>query len=317
MRRTYELVHHTRYTYDQPVTTSYGRAVLLPRDLPEQTRHTASVVVAPEPADTAEQLDYFGNTTSYFAITRPHAELEVTARSRVTVDRPELDISALPRATWSDVARMARPGGTVEADRGEGVDSTDGIGLVQLREALLPSRHVAPSAEVREWAAPSFVPGRPVVEVLVDLAHRIRTEMAYRPGSTTVSTTQVELLDLRAGVCQDFAHLMIAALRTYGVPARYASGYIETQPPPGRPKLRGADASHAWASAWVPGAGWLEVDPTNDCFVDSRYVVLGWGRDYGDVPPLRGVIFTDGSQSRLEVSVDLHPVDSPDAEPGV
>lgn len=308
MRRGFELVHRTRYTYDLPVTTSYGRAVLLPRELPEQVRHHAEVVVSPAPADTAEQVDYFGNTTSYFAVTTPHDELEVTARSRLTVDRPDLDPAALPRATWGDVARMAKPGGTAEADRGGG-NGTDGIGLVALREALLPSRHVAPSDRVRAWAAPSFAPGRPVAEVLADLAHRIREELTYRPGSTTVSTTQVELLDQGTGVCQDFAHLMIAALRMHGVPARYTSGYLETQPPPGKPKLVGADASHAWVSAWVPGAGWVEVDPTNDCFADSRYVVLGWGRDYADLPPLRGVIFTEGSQSTLEVSVDLVPVE--------
>ncbi len=311
MRRGFELVHRTRYTYDQEVTTSYGRAVLLPRDLPGQVRHRGTVTVTPEPADVAEEIDYFGNTTSYFAVTVPHRELEVVARSELTVERPDLTAADLPRATWEDVGRVARPGGTAEAARG-GQDGTDGIGLVSLREALLPSRHVAFSDRVRTWAAPSFAPGRPVAEVLADLAHRTATELAYRPGTTTVTTTQVELLDQGSGVCQDFAHLMIAALRMNGVPARYTSGYLETQPPPGRPKLRGADASHAWVQAWVPGAGWIEVDPTNDCFADSRYVVLGWGRDYADLPPLRGVIFTEGSQSTLEVEVDLTPV-----EPGV
>ncbi|HWJ85251.1 MAG TPA: transglutaminase family protein, partial [Cellulomonas sp.] len=173
-----------------------------------------------------------------------------------------------------------------------------------------PSLRAVPGDEVRAWAAPSFTPGRPMAELLVDLAHRIRTELTYRSGSTTVSTTQAQLLAQRAGVCQDFAHLMIAALRAHGLPARYVSGYIETRPPAGREKLRGADASHAWVSAWVPGAGWVDVDPTNDQFVDDRYVVLGWGRDYHDVPPLRGVVFTEGSGSRLSVAVDLVPAGS-------
>ena len=313
MSRTYDLVHRTRYSYDEPVTGSYGRAVLVPRDQPGQERHSVDVHVDPEPADLAEHVDYFGNTSTYFAVTTPHTELVVTARSRLTVDREQSAVASLPRATWGDVDRAVRPGGLLELngpvhyDGSAAPDETDGIGLVALREALLPSRHVAFSDEVRAWSEPSFEVGRPLAEVLADLAHRIRTELTYRSGSTTVHTTQIELLTQQMGVCQDFAHLMIAALRMHGVPARYVSGYIETVPAPGKEKLRGADASHAWVSAWLPGAGWVEIDPTNDAFVDERYVVLGWGRDYSDVPPLRGVIFTEGSGSRLSVSVDLVP----------
>ena len=302
--RTYELVHRTHYAYDVPVTASYGRAVLLPRDLPGQTRLRAGPVVDPAPADTAEHVDYFGNTSTYFAVTTPHDELTVTASSRLTVDRPAVQAADLPPATWEDTARVVRPGGTGAA-RGVTGDAPS----LELREAPLASRHVAFSDRVSDWSAPTFAPGRRLAEVLEDLAHRIAVELTYRPGSTTVGTTQDELLDQRAGVCQDFAHLMIAALRLHGVPARYTSGYVETQPPRGGVKLRGADASHAWVSVWVPGAGWVEVDPTNDTFVDSRYVVLGWGRDYADLPPLRGVIFTEGSESHLTVSVDLTPVE--------
>ncbi len=297
--RTYDLVHRTHYAYDVPVTASYGRAVLLPRDLPGQTCLRAGLVVDPAPADTAEHVDYFGNTSTYFAVSTPHDELTVTASSRLSVDRPAVGVEDLPQATWEDTAREVRPGGTGAAG---------GAPVLQLREALLPSRHVAFSDRVRDWSAPTFAPGRRLAEVLADLVHRIADELAYQPGSTTVGTTQDELLDQQAGVCQDFAHLMIAALRLHGVPARYTSGYVETQPPPGGAKLRGADASHAWVSAWLPGAGWVDVDPTNDAFVDSRYVVLGWGRDYADLPPLRGVIFTEGSESHLSVSVDLTPV---------
>lgn len=298
--RRYELVHRTTYRYPQPVTTSYGRAVLLPRDLPDQQRHTADVVVDPAPVDTDRRSDWFGNTSTYFAVTTPHTELTVTASATLTVRRRRAEVAALPDVPWEDVARAAAHGaGTPD--------------VVDLREAVLPSRHVLPSDAVRAWAALSLPPGRPYARVLADLAHRIRTELTYRSGSTTIATTQLELLDSRAGVCQDFAHLMLAALRAHGLPARYTSGYVETLPPPGKPKIRGADASHAWVSAWLPGAGWVEVDPTNDQFVGDRYVVLGWGRDYGDVPPLRGVIFTEGSGARPEVSVDLHPVDAPAA----
>ncbi|WP_454050684.1 transglutaminase family protein [Cellulomonas sp. Marseille-Q8402] len=297
--RRYELVHRTTYRYPQPVTTSYGRAVLLPRDLPDQRRHAAEVTVEPASADADRHTDWFGNTSTYFAVTTPHTELTVTAAATLTVSRRRADVATLPDLPWEEVARRVR----------EGDPETGGRDLVGLREAVLASRHVLPSDAVRAWAAPSLPPGRPYARVLADLAHRIRTELTYRSGSTTIATTQVELLESGAGVCQDFAHLMIAALRAHGLPARYTSGYVETLPPPGRPKIRGADASHAWASAWLPGAGWVEVDPTNDQFVGDRYVVLGWGRDYGDVPPLRGVIFTEGSGARPEVSVDLHPVD--------
>lgn len=298
--RRYELVHRTTYDYPEPVTTSYGRAVLLPRDLPDQRLERAEVVIDPAPADHARHTDYFGSTSTYFAVTTPHTRLTVTASSTLTITRQQAAPERLPALAWEAVAQMVRDGAT----------GTDGVSALDAREVVLPSRHVVPSDAVRAWAAPSFTPGRPVGVVLADLAHRIRTEMTYRSGSTTISTTQAELLDARTGVCQDFAHLMIAALRVHGLPARYASGYLETLPPPGRPKIRGADASHAWVSAWVPGAGWVEVDPTNDAFVGDRYVVLGWGRDYGDVPPLRGVIFTEGGGARPEVSVDLQPVDA-------
>ncbi|HEY0186582.1 MAG TPA: transglutaminase family protein [Cellulomonas sp.] len=297
--RRYELVHRTTYHYPEPVTTSYGRAVLLPRDLPDQRRAAATVTVDPTPADQAEHTDYFGSTSTYFAVTTAHTRLTVTAASTLDVTRRQATLAELPTIAWEAVARMVH----------DGVTAPDGVGSLAVREQVLPSRHVLPSDAVRDWATPTFVPGLPVARLLADLAHRIRTEMTYRSGSTTVSSTQAELLDARTGVCQDFAHLMIAALRAHGLPARYASGYLETLPPPGREKIRGADASHAWVSAWVPGAGWVEIDPTNDAFVGDRYVVLGWGRDYGDVPPLRGVIFTEGSGARPEVSVDLHPVE--------
>jgi len=300
--RTYALVHRTTYAYAQPVTSSYGRTALTPRELPDQTCHSSTLTVRPAPADIDAHVDYFGNRSTYFAVETAHRKLVVTARSTISVTRRQAVVADLPVVAWEDVARAVR----LDRDR-----DLDGIGLVALREATLASRHVALTAEVRAWAAPSFTPRRPVAELLADLAHRIRTELTYRSGSTTVHTTQSELLAQRTGVCQDFAHLMIAALRVHGLPARYASGYLETMPPPGREKLRGADASHAWVSAWVPGAGWVEIDPTNDKFIDDRYVVLGWGRDYSDVPPLRGVIFTEGPGAKPSVSVDLVPTAAP------
>ncbi|WP_456789678.1 transglutaminase family protein [Cellulomonas sp. P5_C5] len=297
MTRTYDLVHRTTYSYANVVTDSYGRTTMTPRDVPGQTCLSTTVEIEPTPADTNQWVDYYGNRTTYFGVTTPHTRLVVTSRSTIEVTRQAPDPAALPTVGWHDVAHRVAAGEVGRLDPS----------IVDLREALLPSPHVTFADEVRAWAAPTFAADRPVVEVLVELAHRIRTELAYRSGSTTVHTTQAQLLAQKAGVCQDFAHLMIAALRLHGLPARYSSGYIETRPPAGREKLRGADASHAWVSAWVPGAGWVEVDPTNDQLVDDRYVLLGWGRDYDDVPPLRGVIFTEGSGSRLTVSVDLVP----------
>lgn len=300
MTRTYDLVHRTTYAYPQPVTDSYGRTTLTPRDVPGQACLATALEIDPAPADTAAHVDYFGNRTTYFGVTEPHTRLVVTSRSTIEVSRVQPEPDRLPTMPWEEVAESVR----------DGVATVDEHALVRLREALLPSPHVSRTRAVRDFAAPSLTPGRPIGEVLVDLAHRIRTELAYRSGSTTVHTTQDQLLAQRAGVCQDFAHLMIAALRLHGLPARYSSGYIETRPPAGREKLRGADASHAWVSAWAPGAGWVEIDPTNDQLVDDRYVLLGWGRDYHDVPPLRGVIFTEGRGAHPSVQVDLVPAGS-------
>lgn len=302
MTAAWDLVHRTTYEYDELVTESYALAALTPRDLPDQRCVATTLEVDPAPADSHEHTDYFGNTSRYFAVTADHRRLVVTARSTVEVTRHAPGLAGLPRLPW-DRAAAALRAGDVE------VCGTDPSGLLTLHEMALPSRHVEPAA-VGAWAEPSFAPGRPLVDVVADLSHRIRHEFAYRSGATTVKTTQAQLLDQRAGVCQDFAHLMIAALRGRGLPARYASGYLETRPRPGRPKLRGADASHAWVSVWVPAAGWLEADPTNDKLVDDRYVVLGWGRDYDDVPPLRGVIETRGAPARPRVEVDLVPAGS-------
>ena len=282
---TWDLVHRTVYTYPDDVTESYGRTVLTPRDLDGQRRLAHTVDVSPAPADLAEEVDYFGNVSTYFAVTVPHRQLVVTARSQVEVTRTVPAVCDLPTTAWDEI-------------------STDDLTVCEM---LLPSAQVAPDAAVRSFVGDLFTPGRPLREVVTDLSHTIATTLSYQTGSTTVHTTQAELLAQGTGVCQDFAHLAIAALRAHQVPARYVSGYVETRPGPGRDKLRGADASHAWFSVWLPGYGWWDVDPTNDQTVDARYVVLGWGRDYHDIPPLRGVIFTEGTGSTLEVAVDLVP----------
>lgn len=289
----YSITHRTRYAYGGDVRTSFGRAYLLPRRGPEQPEVTGEIVVDPAPDEQREHVDAFGNRSTYFAVRAPHRELTVLARSTVVVDRPAARIGGRP---WEEVR--------------------DGLRAQEERTWTLPSPRLPVLPEVAAYAAPSFTPGRPVGEAVADLSARIHRDFRYVGGATTVRSTLTDLLDGGEGVCQDFAHLAVAGLRSVGLAARYVSGYLETRPPPGVPKLRGADASHAWVSAWTgAGAheGWLDVDPTNDTVVGPSYVVLAHGRDYADVPPLKGVLFTgpDGDgESRMSVEVDLDRLDA-------
>ncbi len=284
----YVVTHRTEYGYDDPVTASYGLAVLLPRQVPGRQRVDAQVVIDPAPVDQREHTDVYGNRALYFSVLRTHDRLVVTATSRVEVEPTSL---VLDGPAWEDVRDALRT--SLEPD------------VVDAVEFVLPSPLVAVSAAVAGYAAPSFPVGRPVVAGAIDLMHRINAEFHYEPGTTSVSTGLDEVLDLRSGVCQDFAHLFVGCVRSLGLAARYVSGYLETQPPPGQTKLQGADASHAWAGVLVPGHGWVDLDPTNDLVVDDRFVVTGWGRDYYDVTPLKGVIFTESTKSTLDVAVDV------------
>jgi transglutaminase-like putative cysteine protease len=295
--RTYELTHVTTYTYSDLVTGSYGVAVLTPRELPDQACRDSVVEVSPAPDDLHERTDFYGNRSTYFEVFTDHRRLEVTARSRVTVTRPTPTIGDLPGVSWQEVAAMV-------AEAGMAGSPAD----VSLIDFALPSQHTTPAAVVAEYATESFPAGGSLAQAAWDLTRRIHEDFTYKSGSTKIGTTLPELLTRRRGVCQDFAHLAVGCLRAMGLSARYVSGYLETAPPPGRPKLRGADASHAWAEVWIPGAGWVGIDPTNGGLVGDSYVIVGWGRDYADVPPLKGTIFTESEWSRLKVAVDLIPV---------
>ncbi|MGO1509552.1 MAG: transglutaminase family protein [Actinomycetaceae bacterium] len=300
----YRLEHRTTYVYDTEVTSSYGRALILPRQVGGQQVHATVLDVDPAPAEVAEHLDAHGNRVTYFHVTSDHTRLEVVARSLLTIDR-RTDPDRLPHVTWEDaVAQVATMRATGQAEHGEGAGS-----VMSIVDHSLPSEHASPSEEVLTYAADSFGPDVPLVAAARDLCHRIWTDLTYAPGTTTVHTTLQEVLAERRGVCQDYAHLMVAALRSVGLSARYVSGYIETRPPAGREKLRGVDATHAWVAVWVPGGGWVHLDPTNDQLVDSRYVVLGWGRDFRDVSPLSGIVYRDEGGSTLDVGVDLWPVE--------
>jgi transglutaminase-like putative cysteine protease len=288
----YQVVHRTEYTYDEDVSESHGRAHLLPRDEPGQRVLSRVVEIAPTADELHDHVDFYGNRSTYFRLSSPHRALSVTSTSRVEVERSPV--------AWQDMDVAAVPSGP---------PLRDDLDLLA-REHLLPSPLVPRFAEVATYAAPVLLPGRPLGEALSGLLDSIREDFAYETGATTVSTPLDTLLEQRTGVCQDFAHLMIACLRAAGVAARYVSGYLQTLPPPGQPRLVGADASHAWVSALVPGLGWVDLDPTNHQQVDQRYVVVARGRDYSDVPPLKGVIFTKSTKSTMQVSVDVQPVTS-------
>jgi transglutaminase-like putative cysteine protease len=293
---TYRVVHRTEYRYESEVSSSYGELYVLPRDAPGQVCRSARVRIEPEPYDYRERTDFYGNRAAYFAVLEPHTRLTVTAESMVDVSRPDSIPLPVDQA-WETIRDGLR------LDPGD--DAFDARGF------LLDSPKVAVTPAVAAYAAESFPAGRPLTEALTELTARIHADFAYAPGSTSVRTTLAELIEGRKGVCQDFAHLAVGCLRSVGLAGRYVSGYLETVPPPGRPRLVGADVSHAWASAFVPDAGWVDIDPTNNRFVSDRYVTTAFGRDYGDVSPLKGVIYTKGTKNKLHVSVDVAPLDEP------
>ena len=288
--RRYRIIHRTEYRYSDVVTSSYGRGFLTPRDLARQRCLDHELRIDPEPADRSTSRDGYGNISTYFHVTTAHSALSVTSASVVEVDPvPPHEYSTGPAiAPWED----ARPTGVAGA---------------LATEFSLDLQPPEITDAVREYAALSFAAGRPLVETLGDLSSRIYTDFTYRSGSTTVSTLVDEVMAAREGVCQGFARLAIACLRANGLAASYVSGYLATNAPPGKERMVGIDATHAWAAVWTPGDVWLAFDPTNDQMVDQRYIVVGWGRDYADIPPLRGIIYTDSKRSVIKVSVDVEP----------
>jgi len=298
---TYRVTHRTEYRYESDVTSSYGELHLLPRDLPGQVCRESNLRIEPEPHDFRERTDFYGNRTAYFAVLEPHRRLTITARSVVEVEGRQGAVARAGEQDWEiarDRLRHDRVGDALEAC-----------------DFLLDSSMVAASPELMAYATASFESGRPIIEALADFNSRINRDFAFKPGSTSVGTTLTELLERRQGVCQDFALLAVGCLRSLGLAARYVSGYIETFPAPGRPRLVGADVSHAWASVFVPDTGWVDFDPTNDQFVGDRHVTTAWGRDYRDVSPVKGVIYTESTSDEMDVSVDVLRLDEPEQLP--
>lgn len=294
-RRRYEVRHRTRYTYEEDVTQSFERAMLRPRETALQKVLEHAVTITPEPDELDESVDALGNYTHYVEISTPHTELVVAKRSIVEIEWPLADLAALD--AWTVASAAAELAGD------------EGIDAFEYAAYTLPSRLVTMEKPVLRYAAELLPDDKPLGQAIEGVYREIYSGFAYRKGVTSVSTTLPEVLEARVGVCQDFAHLAVACFRARGLPARYVSGYIETTPPPGTEKLEGSDASHAWVGVQVPGGDWVDLDPTNNHLADSRYIVTAWGRDYRDVSPLKGIIFTEGSGSKLEVAVDVTRLD--------
>ncbi len=288
----YRVIHETTYRYETEVTSSFGQLCLLPRDFDGQRTITSSIEIEPAVSDQRDRTDYFGNRVGYFTLQSPHRVLIIRASSDVEVDDDR---------GWTG-------GGTVGAALHD-LRSLTGQASVDAANFSIRSPRIELDARVHDYAAPSFEPDRPALDAIEDLSTRIHNDFRFDATTTTVSSTIDDLFEHGAGVCQDFAHLGVACLRSQGIPARYVSGYLETLPPPGKPKLVGADVSHAWVSAFLPDLGWVDVDPTNDQFVNGRYITTGWGRDYSDVSPLKGVVYSNGGKTTLDVSVDVRRID--------
>jgi len=285
----YRVTHSTELTYQARVGICYNEARLLPRELPRQKVLSAVLRIEPQPDDYYERLDYFGNRTIYFSIQQPHEELRVTAVSEVETKNSRLHEKA-GNITWEKVRERLLDDRSPE--------------IVEASQFRLDSPLVTIDDLLSEYAGPSFAPGRSFGEAVQDLMQRIYRDFKYDPEFSTIATPLKEVLDHRSGVCQDFAHLAIGCLRSRGLAARYVSGYIETEPPPGKERLVGADASHAWFSVFLPDVGWLDYDPTNNQIPQEQHITVAWGRDFADVTPLKGVAY-GGGEHDLKVAVDV------------
>ena len=285
--RRYTVVHETRYTYSAPVANGQHCAHLSPRNTPWQQVHAHTLDFEPQPAEISNVTDYFGNHSLSFLINRPHGLMQVRASTTVDVQEQNLD-TTLARAPWESALCAS-------------IYEVEPLAVAEMR---LPSPHVELLAETRNYARQFFTPARPWLDALLDLTVHIRAEFAYDPQATTVSTPISEVFANRRGVCQDFAHLMLSCLRSLNLPARYVSGYILNEAPPGTQKLQGADASHAWIESHLPGVGWVGFDPTNGKMANHEFITMAWGRDFMDVTPLRGVVLGGGEQ-KLDVRVSV------------
>lgn len=290
----YQVSHITVYETTSRVSVCHNAARLTPRVTERQQVKACLIEIDPRPSTTNVRTDAFGNQVTHFSLNEGYQRLQVTATSRVEVAR----LLPLPAKSdsWESVAQRIRTS-RVAAD-------------LEASQFRFNSPRVYKSPEAADYAKETFAAERPLLEAVLELTARIHRDFTFDSKATTVTTPIAEVLRKRRGVCQDFAHVQIAMLRSFGLAARYVSGYVRTYPPPGKPRLVGADASHAWVSVYCGDLGWVDVDPTNDKLAGEEHITLGWGRDYGDVTPLKG-IYTGGGKHSLDVSVDVAPIETP------
>lgn len=298
------VVHETRYDYSPAVKTAQHMTHLKPAHNGQQRLLSHQLTVSPTPAQQSEAIDVYGNTRAFFSLQSMHQKLRVMAQSLVSTSVPRVPQSDM---SWEEVRERLR------YHRGAAYDPA--------AEFVFASTYVPRHQEFLAYAQPSFTAGRPILEAAYELMQRIYADFEYETEATDVSTPALEALQMRKGVCQDFAHIMLACLRSLGLPARYVSGYLLTEPPPGKARLIGSDASHAWVSLYLPGktaaaGSWTDLDPTNNRAPGEDYVTVATGRDYSDVSPVRGVLH-GGANHKLHVAVTVTPVDPTAAPPTI
>jgi transglutaminase-like putative cysteine protease len=298
----YRICHTTTYAYSEPVSLCHNLVHVTPRPTARQHCLRDEVLVQPEPDVLQRQIDYFGNITHFFTIQEPHKQLTIISQNLTEVfPAPALMLEGTP--AWESAVQALRPDG--ESRSAEVLDAC---------QFSFDSTYIKRQAIWRDFAVGSFLPGRPLLSAVMDLTTRIHGEFQYDPRSTTVATPLHEMFERRRGVCQDFAHLQIACLRSLGLAARYVSGYLRTTAAPGQEHLIGADASHAWIQVFCPGLGWVDFDPTNNVLPSDQHILVAWGRDYDDVSPIKGIIL-GGEQHTLGVTVDVSPLEDSPAPP--
>ncbi|MCA9216763.1 MAG: transglutaminase family protein [Planctomycetales bacterium] len=285
----YKITHTTRYLYDDTVPFCQNIVYLTPRDTHNQRCGRHRLAVRPQPTVCHRRTDYFGNLSHAFSIDTGHKQLQITATSQVELSALDLPKKEATPA-WETVKQQLPQDKTAA-----------GLDIFQF---AFRSPYVPSVADLADYGLQSFSPNRPVLDAIVDLNQRIHSDFQYDPHATNVNTPVTEVFDQRRGVCQDLAHLMLGCIRPLGLAARYVSGYLRTNPPKGKPRLIGADASHAWVSVFCGDIGWVDVDPTNNALPSTQHITVAWGRDYGDVCPVAGM-FVGGGSHKLSVSVDV------------
>ena len=288
----YRVRHVTTYDYEDLVSVSHHILRLTPHDSPQQRCLQGNISIRPTPASHNRHLDYFGNISTCFTLLEPHERMVIESTS-------ELEVTALERPDFATSPPWETVRDKLPADR-----TVEGLTAYQF---VFDSTRIEASAELGDYARESFPPGRPLLNGMLDLTGRINRDFRFDTKATEVSTPVETFFEKRRGVCQDFSHLQIACMRSLGLPARYVSGYLRTEPPPGKSRLVGADASHAWCSAYSPGAGWVDFDPTNNCVPSDGHITVAWGRDYSDVSPIHGVLM-GGARHTLDTGVDVMPI---------